>query len=562
MNASSKNTSTFAALRNPIYRRLWLASVISGTCVAAHDCAATWSMSRVSSSPLFLSLMSTVASLPFFFFTLPAGALADMVNRRKLLAIMNLWLAVAAALLAVIGFAQLLNPFVILACVFLIGIGFAFVAPAWTAIVPEVVSDEELGSAATLGGLQLNISGIIGPALGGMLIPLVGSNWVFMINASFFLLVILAILQWRPAMGQSKLPLENFFESFSTAIRYVRYAPGIQVVLARNILFAFFIAMIPALFPVVGLKELKLNAAGCGILFSSMGAGSVFGAIFVVPWVRARFSSNMLTIIANSIIVIVYLLMAFVRDEKVFMAVAALAGVGWTLSASELWVAAQRAMPGWARGRMSATVIMVSQGAMALGGIIWGTAAATMGVNRTLTGGAILLFLSLILAIPLSLDFTTRLSFEPAPVTSFSHKLIHMPQPHDGPVAIVYEFQVDRSRGSEFVQLAREVRLIHLRNGAFSWRLYEDLERFNTFRIEMMVPSWTEHLLQLERMTKVERETIDRIRALHVGDAPIENRIFLCVNKELHAHRHTTTHPSSLPTSPLDLGTPEIESTA
>ena len=485
-----------------------------------------------------------------------------MVNRRKLLAIMNLWLAVAAALLAVIGFAQLLNPYVILACVFLIGIGFAFVAPAWTAIVPEVVSDEELGSAATLGGLQLNISGIIGPALGGMLIPLVGSNWVFMINASFFLLVILAILQWRPAMGQSKLPLENFFESFSTAIRYVRYASGIQVVLARNILFAFFIAMIPALIPVVGLKELKLNAAGCGILFSSMGAGSVFGAIFVVPWVRARFSSNMLTIIANSLIVIVYLLMAFVRDEKVFMAVAALAGVGWTLSASELWVAAQRAMPGWARGRMSATVIMVSQGAMALGGIIWGTAAATMGVNRTLTGGAILLFLSLILAIPLSLDFTTKLSFEPAPVTSFSHKLIHMPQPHDGPVAIVYEFQVDRSRGSEFVQLAREVRLIHLRNGAFSWRLYEDLERFNTFRVEMMVPSWTEHLLQLERMTKVERETIDRIRALHVGDGPIENRIFLCVNKELHAHRHTTTHPSSLPTSPLDLGTPEIESTA
>jgi len=562
MNASSKNTSTFTALRNPVYRRLWLASVISGTCVAAHDCAATWSMSRVSSSPLFLSLMSTVASLPFFFFTLPAGALADMVNRRKLLAIMNLWLAVAAALLAVVGFTHLLNPFVILGCVFLIGIGFAFVAPAWTAIVPEVVSDEELGSAATLGGLQLNISGIVGPALGGMLIPLVGSNWVFMINAAFFLLVILAILQWRPAAGQSKLPLENFFESFSTAIRYVRYAPGIQIVLARNILFAFFIAMIPALIPVVGLKELKLNAAGCGILFSSMGAGSVFGAIFVVPWVRARFSSNILTIIANTIIVVVYLLMAFVRDEKLFMIVAALAGVGWTLSASELWVAAQRAMPGWARGRMSATVIMVSQGAMALGGIIWGTAAATMGVNPTLTGGAVLLFLSLVLAIPLSLDFTTKLNFEPAPVTSFSHKLIHMPQPHDGPVAIVYEFQVDRSRGSEFVQLAREVRLIHLRNGAFSWRLYEDLERFNTFRIEMMVPSWTEHLLQTERMTKAERETIDRIRALHVGDGPIENRIFLCVNKELHAHRHTTTHPSSMPTSPLDLGTPEIQSTA
>ena len=244
--------------------------------------------------------------------------------------------------------------------------------------MPELVSDEELPSAATLGGLQLNISGILGPAIGGMLLPLIGANWVFTVNAICFLVVILAILQWKRKERPSKLPLENFFESFTTAIRYVRYAPGIQVVLARNILFAFFIALIPALIPVVGLKELKLTAAGCGILFSSMGAGSVFGAIFVVPWVRARLSSNMLIVIANLVIAIVYLLMAFVRDQTIFMIVAAAAGIGWTLSASELWVAAQRAMPSWSRGRMNATVIMVSQGAMALGGVVWGAAAATL----------------------------------------------------------------------------------------------------------------------------------------------------------------------------------------
>src|SRR5580704_19385398 len=167
-----KNTSTFAALRNPVYRRLWFASVLSGICVAAHDCAATWTMYELSPSAMFLSLMSTVASLPFFLFTLPAGALADIVDRRKLVSFMNLWLAAAAGSLALLTSFRLLNPYILLACVFLIGIGFAFNAPAWTAIVPEVVSDEELPSAATLGGLQLNISGIIGPALGGMLLPL------------------------------------------------------------------------------------------------------------------------------------------------------------------------------------------------------------------------------------------------------------------------------------------------------------------------------------------------------------------------------------------------------
>ena len=521
------------ALRNPVYRKLWFASVFSGTCVAAHDCAAMWIMYKLSPSALFLSLMSTVASLPFFLFTLPAGALADIVDRRKLIWVMNLWLAVAAGLIALLASLRLLNPYIVLACVFLIGIGFAFNAPAWTAIVPEVVSAEELPSAATLGGLQLNISGIIGPALGGMLLPLIGANWVFAVNAISFLVVILAILQWKREGRPSKLPLENFFESFLTAIRYVRYAPGIQVVLARNVLFAFFIALIPALIPVVGLKELRLRAAGCGILFSSMGGGSAFGAIFVVPWVRARFSSNMLTVIANLMIAVVFLLMTFVRDQAIFMIVAALAGVGWTLSASELWVAAQRAMPSWARGRINATVIMVSQGAMALGGIVWGGAATAFGVNHTLIVGAALLFLSLILAIPLSINFTETLDFDPAPVTSLSYKLIHMPQLHDGPVAIMCEFQVDPARGREFIELMRHVRLIHLRNGAFCWRLHKDLTRRNTFRIEMMVPCWAQHVLQRERMTQAEKKIIDRANALHVGEGPIEERILLCVDKQL-----------------------------
>jgi MFS family permease len=559
MSQDSKNTSTFLALRNPVYRNLWLASVVSGICVSAHDCAATWVMYKLSPSALFLSLMSTVASLPFFLFTLPAGALADIVDRRKLLCVMNVWLAVSAALLAIFGAFRLLNPYLVLAFVFLIGVGFAFCAPAWTAIVPEVVSDQELPSAATLSGLQLNMSGIIGPALGGLLIPLVGSNWLFTINACVFFVVILALLAWKRSERSTKLPLESFFESFFTAIRYVRYAPGIQVVLVRNVLFAFFISLIPALIPVVGLKELKLTAGGCGILFSSMGAGSVFGAVFVVPWVRKHFSPNMLTVIANALVAAVYILMVLVRDQNQFMLVAALAGIGWTLSASELWVAGQRAMPPWARGRMNATFIMTAQGAMALGGVIWGTAAATAGINPTLIGGAVLLAVSLVLAIPLSINFTGSLDFGPSPVTSFSHKLIYLPQPSDGPVAITYEYHVDPSRSSDFLDLMRDVRLIHLRNGAFTWRLHEDLTRPNIFRIEMLVPSWSQHMLQRERMTKAERTVVDQAGSFNIGGAPTEERIFLCINKGLGTRRRTINRPATTPFSPLNLGTQEIQ---
>jgi len=404
--------------------------VISGTCVAAHDSAATWMMNAATGSPFLISLMSTVASLPFFLFTLPAGALADKVDRQKLICFVNVGLAATAVGLAVLGWLHLLNPYLILVSVFFIGVGFAINAPAWTSIVPQVVSDADLPSAATLSGLQFNISGIIGPALGGLLVPLAGANFVFALNAACFLLIVLAIRRWKQPAVPAQLSSESFFESFGSVIHYVRYATGLQIVLARNFLFALFISVVPALMPVVGLQILRLSSSNLGLLFASMGAGSVIGAVLIIPWLRVRFSPDCLTLLANLLLALVYVLMAFVRQTEVFFIVAALAGVGWTLSASELWVAAQRAMPNWAQGRMNATVIMISQGAMALEGVIWGSATARVGASYTLLGAGVLFLTSLLLARRLSINAAgnpeERVSgvlartVEPEPVTSIA----------------------------------------------------------------------------------------------------------------------------------------------
>jgi MFS family permease len=514
---STTSTSIWIALRNPVFCKLWLASVFSGCCVSAHDMAATWVMNTMTPSPFFLSLLSTAASLPFFLFTFPAGALADMLNRKKLLCVMHVWLVVAAAGLALLGSLRLLNPAVILIAVFLLGIGFACNAPVWTSVIPDVVTKEELPSAVILGGVQMNLSGVIGPALGGLLLPAIGSNAVFAVNAAGFLLVLAAILSWHNPRKRSRAPTESMLESFVGAVRYVRYSRGIQVVLIRALLFSLLISVIPALLPAVGLKALHLSSSHLGILFTSMAVGSLLGAVFVVPWARARFSSNEVTMLASLLIAAVYILMAVVRHLETFMAVAALAGLGWTLAASELWVVAQQAMPGWTRGRLNAATIMVSQGGIAIGGLAWGAAAAFTGFEYTLLLATLLVCFNLSMAGPLSIDFIKSVDAEPA-LPPRMPTFPRAPAQDDGPIAMVAEVKVDEVDRKQFLELMRELRLAYLRNGASSVRLYESLANHSVFRMEAVSPTWQEHLLLHRRMTKTERDILDRVLQLHTGD--------------------------------------------
>ena len=205
------STSTWLALRNPVFARLWLASVLSGTFVSAQDVAATWLMHGAGASSFALSLMATAAAAPFFLLTLPAGAVADIANRRVVMISAVLWQGGCSALLALGAWKHLINANSILACIFALGIGVAFFAPVWGAIVPDVVAKEELPSAITLGGVQLNLSGIVGPALGGLLLPVFGAPLLIALNAMTFVLVALAIAQWRPRREQENDAPRKFY---------------------------------------------------------------------------------------------------------------------------------------------------------------------------------------------------------------------------------------------------------------------------------------------------------------------------------------------------------------
>jgi MFS family permease len=528
-----QNTSIWLALRNPTFVGLWLPSVVSGVCVAAHDTAATWLMNALGASPLLLSLIATAASLPFFLFTLPAGALADLSNRRNLLIAVYLWLAAAAGLLAVCTWLHRVHPYLILTTVFLLGIGFAFNAPVGASIIPEITQKEELASAITLGGVQMNLAGIVGPALGGLLLPIMGPAMLFSLNALAFLTTAWVISQRYHRRRRPEPHLEHFLESFASAARYVRYAPGMQVILARDFLFGLFIAVVPALVPVVALQHLRLQASELGLVFTSMGIGSLLGAILMLPYARAKASPNALTILAGVILAAVLVLMAIVPNLWMFLPVTALAGISWTVSASELWIAGQRAMPEWARGRMNAVHMMASQGGVAVGGVIWGAAATSLGLGTTLLGGALLLTASLALAVPLSINFAHGLNLDPLPLKT-AHEFPLAPKAEDGPVTVTWEMIIRPEDRAEFLALTKELRQIWLRNGAFLFRVDEFLESPGTFRTEMRFNSWAEHLRQHSRMTKAETELVERVWAMHSGE---EERV---VRHSLPANRLST----------------------
>jgi MFS family permease len=544
---TAEKTSTWLALRNPVFKRLWLAMVISGSCIGAHNTAVYWAMHKLGASTLHIALMTTVSALPYTLFTLPAGAIADMVDRKRILLGVQIWHATLAFALAILWMTHLLNPYLILVSAFLFSAGFAFGSPAHSSVIAEMVSKDDLASAYTLAGMQMDLSGIIGPLFSALLLPLAGVSFIFGANGLGFLLMFLALLQWKRVKVQSSVPLENFFESLTTAIRYVRYTPGIKILLARHALFSFFISIIPSLMPVVGLKELDLPASHLGYLFTSMAVGSVISGAFIIPWARAKYSPQRITTFADLVLVLDFCLMAVVHRPYVFLVVAALGGVGWTISASELWVASQRAMPDWARGRMNATMVMVAQAATALGGVVWGLAAHHTGVVSTFLGAALFALLLMIVvrvipALQISIDFTKSLSFESAPVSIFSQHLDagRSLAPQDGPVSITAEFNIDPKRRGECIELMRDARMIFLRNGANRWHLYGDLHQPNLIRMEVVVPSWKQHLLQRERMTKDEQEVLLKLRSLRTDPNPAQEWISLSLEKEVLNQRVRT----------------------
>ena len=528
-----KSSSTWFALRNPVFRGLWLATMLSGTFVSSQDVTATWLMDYLGASPYLLSLLATAASAPFFLFTLPAGAVADIVNRRTVIVSAVLWQAAWSVVLAFGAWMDAMNPSAVLACVFALGIGLAFGAPVWGAVVPDIVSKDELPSAITLGGVQLNLSGIVGPALGGFLIPLLGAPLLISITALAFLGVAFVIMQWKPRQAASTRLRENFTESFISSVRYARNSQRMKIILFRNVLFSVVISVIPALLPVIALRNCACSPSQLGLIFACVGVGSLAGAVFVLPYLRQRVSTNAITSISMAIMVFVLFSMALIRQVPALMVSTTFAGVAWALAGSELWVAGQRVMPGWVRGRMNAFLIMLGQGGMALGAILWATGVAKVGLDLTFAAAAVIALVVLALGHRFSINFVAEAEVEEAPL-DHARDLAVVLDHNDGPITITIDYLIASKDREQFGILMQEVQAAFRRNGAFQCQLDENLDQSGLFRLEYHVSTWAEHLRLRMRMTVDETKVYKKAWNLHAGDSEPTIRHFRSTQKFVH----------------------------
>ena len=320
-------SSAWSPLRNPVFRGLWLATVVSTTGTWMHDVGAAWLMTSLEASPLFVSLLQTAASLPVFLLALPAGALADIVDRRRLLLTTQAWMFGVAAALGTLTVLGLTTPWLLLAFTFALGIGSALNGPAWQAVPADVVSRAELPAAAALEGIGFNIARAIGPAVGGLIVAAAGSGAVFLLNAASFIAVLVALFRWRRSQAASGYPGERWAGAVRAGWRYVLHAAPLRTVLVRTGAFIVCGSVVWSLLPVVGRQELGLTSLEYGVLLGCLGTGAVGGAM-LLPRLRRRLSEDALVAVATVLWAAVAAALAYVRVYGLLCIVMAAGGMG------------------------------------------------------------------------------------------------------------------------------------------------------------------------------------------------------------------------------------------
>lgn len=515
----SQSSGVLAPFASRNFMVLWIATVMSNVGTWMHDVSAGWLMTSLSPSPLFVALVQTATTLPVFLFALPAGALADIVNKRKLLVGVQLVMAGTALALGYVVYHGDITPNLLLLFTFMMGIGTALAAPAWQAIVPGLVPRRALQQAVAINGIGINISRAIGPALGGFIIGY-SIALPFLINGLSFLLVVGALVWWRPAAALPHLlPAENLFGALKAGVRYALHSDPLKATLTRALSFFLFASAYWALLPLIAKNLLNGDAALYGYMMAAVGVGAVSSA-FILPQLRKRFAADTLVAIGSVGTALCMFLLAGAYSQALAIASCFFAGTCWIAVLTSLNVSAQVALPEWVRARGLAVFITVLFGSMSLGSLFWGQLSGWVGITNALFCAAA----ALILVIPLTWRFKLQAgaSMDLSPSMHWPQPIVEVDIEQDrGPVMITLEYFVNPEDKHEFYLAATRLKEQRYRDGAYTWGLFEDTAKPGRYIEYFLVESWLEHLRQHERVTHADADVQDIVLSYHQGPKPV-----------------------------------------
>jgi len=482
-----------------------------------------WLMTDLSHSATLVSLVQTASSLPFVVAALPAGALADIVDRRRLLIITQVASFAVVLALAVLTTLGLVTPFWLL--VFTVCVGFLFAAanPTYQAIVQELVPREQLRPAIALNGSAVNVARAIGPAIAGLLIGATGVAPVFALNALSFLLVVVALLQWRRHPTTSLAPAERLIGAMRAGFRYTRVALEFRAVLVRTVLFALPTSAIWALLPLVARARLGyMGAFGYGALVGMLGVGSSI-AVVILPTLVSRVSVDHLIVLASLVFGVMLLTLVFATSPIPLLLVMFVAGLAWLSAVSSLNAATQHRLPEWVRARGLAVYGLAFQGSLAAGSAVWGIVADATSLSVSLAVAGTATIVGGVLGLTCRLATGEKLDVHPAALWPEPH-LLRIPQMEEGPVLVEITYRVDGQNVNSFLSAAGSLRQLRLRDGGTRWMLFEDPAEPGLFIETFLVESWAEHLRQHARATESDRNIQEHVLRFQIEDEPVKVR--------------------------------------
>jgi MFS family permease len=523
--------SAFSPLRHPVFRALWIAAIISNIGTWMQAVAAAWLMTSLTISPVLVSLVQVSNSLPMFLLALPAGALADIIDRRRLLLFAQTWMLAAAAFLGILALYGEVNIWILLFITFSLGVGAALNAPAWQAIVLDVVPRSDLTAAVSLNSAGFNVARAVGPTLGGALIAAAGASVVFLINAASFLGVVLVLFLWRRKPTHKVLPTERIYGAMRTGLRYVRHAPALRAVFLRAASFTIFGAAIVALLPLIVRFELNRGPTAYGVLLGFFGGGSVFGAIFLQS-IRRRMRVNLLIDLSTLLFAFTLFIIGISRNFTILSAAMFVSGLTWLLLFSTYNASTQAVVPLWVRGRALSFYLLIFFGGLSGGSVLWGVVAEATSVSLSLIIAALGTILGLLATRSFSMLKTEEMELEPAMDWPTPTLVGSEPEAEQGAVMVTIEYSIDPARRSGFISAMRKVRQIRRRDGAMRWGLGRDTTDPGRFVEFYVVESWIDHLRQHERLTVADRSIFEHARSFHMGNEPPAVSHFVFVSEK------------------------------